>query len=452
MPFALEKHEAENNLVYLADGIVIQNCTFNNVNLFTIIPAIGDDGLPVKKVQLFSINNLFVEETSFNDSAIIFVKSQYQTTYPIELFIMQSTNMTLINNSFFGTSKVNGIELVSSELVLINLIAKGNNFSISSFIDVSIHVCTLIIIIIIINSSIDSTQISQGVNLFNFDLQQSLGYVDWDYYLNSSTVLLEERPILIINTTFSNIDLKNQSNLLYSRNPTMIFLNCSFINITLDDSALMTFDSYIPLVTSTSFASSGTVEEVIFLGWSDLINIYTSYRSTLAEYTTNNSTTFFYIVIQNVTFQNITSTNSLSLISASDINTYNAIVAVLDSEFSNVNISTDQDFGLIDLSEVNQIVLSNVSFQATTGDGGVLLITSVEIAKLTISSCLINNTQHISGYRIEGSNCGMINFIDNIANSIELTKNWMQIQCDILQLDVTAGNNIIFQDSIFSNV
>ena len=422
----------------LIDNFTVKNCSFYNTALIRLIPKMvggATQQLPLTSTTSYFINNMLVSDCFFDDSTLIQHNNAYVTTYPIELFIVQVTNMTLRNNNFTGTGSINIIEMISTCLRIANLTASNNNISVSSFIVSSIHVSSFMLI----NSSISELRLDQGATFLNYNIKQSIGLISWDYYVNSTAVLLETRPFFIVNTTFRDIYTKNQSTLIISNNPTSMIMNCSFDGFQLDDSSsFAVFGKYIPLVKGSIYARSTVAEQGIFQGFKELLDLYASYPSILAEYTGDSLPTYFYIIFENNTFRDVNSQNSLSLISVKDIIAENSIFSIFNGTFSNVTISTDQEFGLIKLSELSQAVLHDVSFLNVAGDGTLFFMHSTQIKKLTLSSCSISETQNITGYQIKASECRDIAFADNSANLVESQSDWMQIDCDLIDSTASA--------------
>ena len=451
----VEKQTMVNFGYFIVDNFTVMNCSFDFVMFFKFGPL--DTGMSLT-TQVNSLSNVLVSDCHFNDSGLFQLNNPYLATAPIELYAVQVTNITLQHSTFVGSGLSNVFEMLSTYLRIVNFTAENNSLSGCSLAVPSAHVSSFMLI----NATISNLRLDQGAAFLSYNLGKSLGYPSSDFYVNSTTVLLETRPFMIVNTTFQEISIENQSSLIISNNPTVTIVNCSFDEIMLDGSSFITFGTYTPIVplVGKTFLNSPGAEEGIFQDLSDLLEMHRELPSKLAAYTADGSDSYFYIVLQNTVFQNIYLTNGLSLIGATGITNENSILFVERSTLSNIQVSTDQDFGIIKLAVLKQAVLSEVSFSNISGDGTVFQYKSPAIMKLLITTCSIRDANGITGYQIKASVCGVIEFIGSSVSSIESTKDWMQIDCDLISSAAlsTNGNDegypspITIQNSSFSDV
>lgn len=429
------------------EGISIIGSSFLGTSFFFIKTPPFTSRQMITTTFPYSLSNINITGCSFNSSVILaFVNVPLEVTvYTIDMYRVEMTNLCMQNSTFWGFGELNVIEITGAQLRLFDLIMNTNSFEGCAFIIVTLRISSLFFM----NSTIENLILINGATFLDYSQQQTSYFQLEPAYYGDGTVLVEERPFMMINCTFNNITLKFESSLILGNNPTIMVINNTFIGINSTSSTVISFGRYRPAVAKAAgagWALSMEVQDKIFENLQTLQLLFQSLRGLMTAYRYSGSTAFYFVYANNNSFSNLISTDDTSIISISNLQFDSTVVGLFSCSFSDLVISSINSFNLISLSEVYQVILQDTTFVDITGGNYALAISAETIYALQIGSTSFQSIQEIAGYKLRFSICNGITIKQDHAENIQAKSTWIQLYCGLSQ------RSILFDSSNYENV
>ena len=430
----------------LIQNFTFSNCTFNNSNVLLIAPPAYTTPQVINSMITYTMQDIKAMNCMINSTIIfgLFNYVQELTVYLIDMYNLILKDSLFQNNVFQALEDINVVEMMGTQVRVMNTVLRNNTMKSCSFFLPSLRVSSFFMI----NVTITDFVIDKA-KFLDYSLDQTT-YKIWEPgFYQSTQFLAEERPFMLVNVSFQNVTLRNKAKLIVSNNPMILILNSTFDSITSDNSQLIQISKYkiaSPKPALSTYAISQSVHDALFENLDEYQQIYDDYRQLISGYTSGQQTAIFFACFGNNVFSNIFSYEEQSLLSISNIFIETSIIGFFGNTFTNLSTNTSYTFYFISISEINQFVFSNSLASNITSGKYILGLQANTIQQLYFEDNSFNQIQIVAGYYIQSSICGDLRVNTDFSENVNTSSTWIQIECSALQ------GNVSFENSTYSDI
>ena len=389
-----------------------------------------------------------IENCVFNGSTIGTIVSEISTGLMYEAYRLILDGFYMSHSSFRGVAEggFDGFDMIGGQLWINNMIAENISISVCAFAMDQVKIGSFVLS----DSVVDGLTLSEGASFLGYAIDRTMmlnlapGFLDD----TNKVLLIETRPVIVKNCSFNNVVLKENSFLIVSYNPMTLLIDNNFTNITSESSTLLKIGKYIPLRTlpvGYTFGTSESMEDQIFGSFTTIKSFFREKRAKLSSYKSGGSTLVF-AIIEGSLFGNVTSTNEIQIINILDIKVQTSMAGLFGNTIANISIESDNDFSLIKVSEVSEIVSVGSIFKNISGSGRAMSLSATALQNAQLLSNSFEAFSVTNGYQITSSVCGNIKFDSDSTKDITTEDTWMTVTC------TSINGTFDFQNAFFSNI
>ncbi len=378
----------------------------------------------------------------------------------VEYYNVYVANNSLNHNYFFQN------EGVMTQFV--NLTAANNIVTrLSSFFISRTYLSSLFIMnstftnfIIHRSSALVSDDGTLDNDYFNYATVTRSLVIEQSYQVNDSFLYAETRPFILYNTTISNIQVDDDSLVIWAANPQSIVQNCTFRNITQNNSRLLQLGgyvlyannfgyidlntSYVTLPTTTNFEFFAIAELKVFSGNSFASSLFYAARDQTSLYNPQNCVHF--VFVKGNTFDQINVTNSEYVVGLDNFNFPNGSVVVTNNTFSRITGNGSAKFPIISSNSVYRVSLvGNILYQVDIL-GYAFLLQSSLLDNFFWDSNTLSSTMKIAAYSITADTCNSITVQNMNAIYVKTESNFISMTCGVIE------TQLVLLNSTFQNI
>ena len=315
---------------------------------------------------------------------------------------------------------------------------------------------------IMMNTLIDNVTFTADSSFLTYSFQSPRHVPIEASYNNLVSIFAETRPLIVTESTFSNIKVAN-SFLIAAKNSMATILNCGFKNIEVNDkSSFIVLGGYTGYLSPGSYfvaVDSGVItpielpdvsyeyfiaaESIIWDNKSEAQAVFDSSRESISMYDPQSGAVYF-ILVKNNTFENVSLSQVDSLISLTNFKVANSTAMISNNTISNLTISrtttTSTIFAFFKNDFVWRTIFRSANISGYSADGYILKIYSDLIDFMDISSNMISHNVDMGGYLITGDSCNHLQLQDISVENVTLEKAFFAITCSHFNGTIVINN------------